>query len=101
MKQKKSVVKVSCPTVFVALKALAEEGYIFVNKVYEVHLTERGRRIAEETCERHNAFCQLLVGPGVDEKTAAKDTCRMEHDVSRESYEALKNLAAEKNGGGQ
>lgn len=93
--------KVSRPTVSVALKALAEEGYIFVGKTYEVHLTERGRRIAEETYERHNTFRQLLVGLGVDEKTAAKDACRMEHDVSRESYEALKNLAAEKNGGGR
>lgn len=93
--------KVSRPTVSVALKALAEEGYIFVDKTYEVHLTERGRRIAEETYERHNTFRQLLVGLGVDEKTAAKDACRMEHDVSRESYEAFKNLAAEKNGGGR
>lgn len=93
--------KVSRPTVSVALKALAEEGYIYVDKTYEVHLTERGRRIAEETYERHNTFRQLLVGLGVDEKTAAKDACRMEHDVSRESYEALKTLAAEKNGGRQ
>lgn len=91
--------KVSRPTVSVALKALAEEGYIFVNEIHEVHLTERGRRIAEEIYERHNTFRQLLTGLGVDEKTAAKDACQMEHAVSRESYEALKNLAAEKNGG--
>lgn len=90
--------KVSRLTVSVALKALAEEGYIFVDEAHEVHLTEKGCRIAKETYERHNTFRQLLVGLGVDEKTAAKDACRMEHDVSRESYEALKSLAAEKNG---
>lgn len=82
--------KVSRPTVSVALKALAEEGYIFVDETYEVHLTERGRRIAEETYERHNTFRRLLTGLGVDEKTAAADACQMEHAVSRESYEALK-----------
>ena len=91
--------KVSRPTVSVALKALAEEGYVFVDEAYEVHLTERGRRIAEETYERHNTFRQLLTGLGVDERTAAKDACEMEHAVSRESYEALKGLAAEKKGG--
>ncbi len=87
--------KVSRPTVSVALKALAEEEYIFVDETHEVHLTERGQQIAEETYERHNTFRQLLTGLGVDEKTAAADACQMEHAVSRESYEALKKLAAE------
>ena len=81
------------PTVSVALKALAEEGYIFVDEAHDVHLTERGRRIAEETYERHNTFRQLLTGFGVDKKTAARDACQMEHTVSRKSYEALKMLA--------
>lgn len=84
--------KVSRPTVSVALKTLAEEGYIFVDDSYEVHLTESGRRIAEETYERHKMFQQLLTGLGVDEKTAAEDACQMEHAVSRESFEALKSL---------
>lgn len=87
--------KVSRPTVSVALKALAEEGYISVDGTHEVHLTERGLRIAEETYERHNTFRQLLTGLGVDEKTAAADACQMEHAVSRGSYEALKNMTAE------
>lgn len=90
---------VSRPTVSVALKGLAEEGYIFVDDAHEVHLTERGRKIAEETYERHDMFRRLLTGLGVDEKTAAADACQMEHAVSRKSYEALKTLAAEKNGG--
>lgn len=87
---------VSRPTVSVALKELAEEGYIFVDSAHEVHLTERGREIAEETYERHDIFRRLLTGLGVDEKTATADTCQMEPAVSRKSYEALKTLSAEK-----
>lgn len=84
--------RVSRPTVSASLKALAEEGYIFVDDAYEIHLTERGRRIAEDTYERNRILRQLLTGLGVDEKTAAADACEMEHAVSRESYEALKTL---------
>ena len=84
--------KVSRPTVSVALKALAEEGYIFVDDAYEVHLTVKGRRVAEDTYERHDTFRRLLIGLGVDEITAAADACEMEHAVSQTSYEALKML---------
>ena len=84
--------KVSRPTVSVALKALAEEGYIFVDDAYEVHLTVKGRRVAEDTYERHDTFRRLLIGLGVDDKTAAADACEMEHAVSQTSYEALKML---------
>ena len=90
--------KVSRPTVSVALKALAEEGYIFVDDAYEVHLTVKGRRIAEDTYERHDTFCQLLMSLGVDEKTAAADACEMEHAVSQASYEALKVLTVKAKG---
>ena len=89
---------VSRPTVSVALKALAREGYIFVDDMHEVHLTEIGRQIAEETYERHNTFQQLLIKLGVDEKTAAADACEMEHAVSPESYAALKMLAEKESG---
>ena len=84
--------KVSRPTVSVALKALAEEGYIFVDDAYEVHLTVKGRRVAEDTYERHDTFRRLLTVLGVDDKTAAADACEMEHAVSQASYEALKML---------
>ena len=84
--------KVSRPTVSVALKALAEEGYIFVDDAYEVHLTVKGRRVTEDTYERHDTFRRLLTGLGVDDKTAAADACEMEHAVSQASYEALTML---------
>ena len=90
--------KVSRPTVSIALKALAEEGYIFVDDAYEVHLTVKGRRIAEDTYERHDTFRQLLMSLGVDEKTAAADACEMEHAVSQASYEALKVLTVKAKG---
>lgn len=85
---------VSRPTVSVTLKALGEEGYVFVDEMHHVHLTKSGRRIAMETYERHNTFRMLLMRLGVDEKTAAADACQMEHAVSRKSYEAIRNLAA-------
>lgn len=91
---------VSRPTVSVALKALAEEGYVFVDDTHKVHLTKKGRRVAEDTYERHRTFCRLLTRLGVDEKTAAADACEMEHAVSQESYEALKALAMEKGAAG-
>ena len=90
--------KVSRPTVSIALKALAEEGYIFVDDAYEVHLTVKGRRIAEDIYERHDTFRHLLMSLGVDEKTAAADACEMEHAVSQASYEALKVLAEKAKG---
>jgi len=89
---------VSRPTVSVALKDLAGEGYVFVDGAHEVHLTEKGRRIAEDTYERHSTFCRLLTGLWGDEKTAAADACEMEHAVSPESYTALKALAGKEKG---
>lgn len=85
--------RVSRPTVSVALKALAEEGDIFVDDTHEINLTVKERQVAEDPYERDNTFRPLLMGLGVDEKTAAADACEMEHAVSRESYEALKVLA--------
>lgn len=90
---------VSRPTVCVSLKALAEEGYILMDDAREVHLTEEGMRIAKEIYERHNTLRRLLTGLGVDEKTATSDACEMEHAVSAESYQALKTLVPEGNGG--
>ena len=90
---------VSRPTVCVSLKALEEEGYILMDDTREVHLTEKGMRIAEQIYERHNMLCRLLTKLGVDEKTAASDACEMEHAVSNESYQALKALVAEDSGG--
>ncbi|HJD22829.1 MAG TPA: metal-dependent transcriptional regulator [Firmicutes bacterium] len=84
---------VSRATVSISLKGLEEEGYLFVDEAHGIHLTEKGRRIAEETYERYRTFQELLEGLGVDKRTAGRDACRMEHAVSPESFQALKGLA--------
>ena len=83
--------KVSRPTVSVAVKELAREGYLFVDDMFEIHLTESGRKIAEETHERYNTLFCFLTDIGVNPKTASEDACEMEHAISKESYEALKS----------
>lgn len=85
--------RVSRPTVSISLKELEQEGYLFLDEAHEVHLTDQGRHIAEATYERHQTFQAMLENLGVDRKTAAADACLMEHAVSTESYQALKELA--------
>lgn len=87
---------VSKPTVSVSLKALEREGYLTRDENHAVCLTEAGLKIAKATYERHQTFRTLLENLGVDGKTAAADACLMEHAVSPESYEALKELMERK-----
>lgn len=87
---------VSKPTVSVSLKALEREGYLTRDENHAVCLTEAGLKIAKATYERHQTFRTLLEDLGVDGKTAAADACQMEHAVSMESYEALKELMERK-----
>ena len=55
-----------------------------------ITLTESGLEIAERVFERHRLISQLLMALGVDEETAKEDACRVEHDLSVESFEAIK-----------
>ena len=84
---------VSKPTGSVSLKGLEKEGYLFLDDDHEVHLTRLGQKVAQATYGRHQTFQTLLENLGVDGKTAAADACRMEHAVSPESYQALKEFA--------
>ena len=77
-------------SVSVAMKNLRENGYICVNENNEITLTESGRKIAETIYERHTLLSNWLVALGVDPKTAAEDACRMEHVISKESFDAIK-----------
>lgn len=83
---------ISRPTVSVTLKAMEKEGYLTTDEAHVIHLTEQGKAVAQEIYERHVTFQQLLTELGVDSRTAAEDACEMEHAVSPESYEALKQL---------
>lgn len=85
--------KVSRPTVTVIVKRLIEEGYAIKNAEHKIFLTEKGEKLAGETLNRNRLFRYILTQLGVDEKTASKDACEMEHAVSAESYEALKRFA--------
>lgn len=77
-------------SVSIAMKNLREKEYITVSDSGYIHLTDAGREIAEMIYERHELFTKWLVNLGVDEKIAAEDACKMEHVISRESFEAIK-----------
>lgn len=81
------------PSVSVAMKNLRNEGYIEVDDKGSLYLTEKGSTIAEKTYERHVTIKNLLIQLGVDPQTAAKDACRMEHAISDESFNAIKEHA--------
>ncbi|MBQ9929038.1 MAG: metal-dependent transcriptional regulator [Lachnospiraceae bacterium] len=77
-------------SVSVAMKNLREKEHITVTKEGFIYLTESGREIAEMIFERHELLTGWLVSLGVDKKTAADDACRIEHVISKESFEAIK-----------
>ena len=78
------------PSVSVAMKNLREKNHITVTKEGFIYLTSSGREIAEMIYERHQFLTKWLISLGVDEKIAAQDACRIEHDISKESFEAIK-----------
>ena len=80
----------SKPSVSVAMNKLKNAGYIIINENDEISLTEKGLIIAEKTLEKHTILTKIFVSLGVDEKIAREDACRMEHDISDETWEAIK-----------
>lgn len=80
----------SKPSVSVAMKNLRTNGYIEVSSEGHITLTESGLQIAQTVYERHSLITKFLVYLGVDPETAKEDACMMEHDISTESFEALK-----------
>ena len=86
----------SKPSVSIAMKKLLEEGLITIENGHEIELTEEGRKIAEQIYERHVLISRILIKIGVDETTAVKEACRIEHVISQDSFEKMK--AAVKDG---
>ena len=80
----------SKPSVSVAMNKLKEQGYIEINDKGEITLTPSGLAIAEKTLEKHTILTEMLVYLGVDEETAREDACKMEHDISDKTWEAIK-----------
>ena len=87
----------SKPSVSVAMKKLRENGYIIMDRSGYIRLEPSGRAIAEEMYERHKLMTRWLINLGVDETVAAKDACRIEHVLSRESFAAIKKHAHDHN----
>ena len=81
----------SKPSVSVAMKNFRESGHITVDENGYISLTDKGFAIARKVYERHTMFTDWLVSLGVSEKVAAEDACRLEHVISEESFEAIKN----------
>ena len=80
----------SKPSVSRAVGLLKQGGYLVVEDTGNLLLTESGREIGEKIYARHQLLTRLLVGLGVDEKTAAEDACKMEHAISDATFEALR-----------
>jgi Mn-dependent DtxR family transcriptional regulator len=78
-------------SVSVAMKHLRESNHITVTKEGFIYLTEAGKEIAEMIYERHELLSSWLVRLGVDKNTATEDACRIEHVISKESFQAIKN----------
>ena len=83
----------SKPSVSRAVGLLKDGGYITVNKDGFLSLTDAGREVAERMYERHITLTELLVFLGVNRETATEDACKIEHVISEESFNAIKNHA--------
>ena len=81
----------SKPSISHAVGVLRDGGFLTVDKDGFLHLTDIGREIAEKIYERHRFFTEQLVAAGVDQETAEQDACRIEHAISEESFQKLKD----------
>lgn len=80
------------PSVSVAMKNFREEGYIVTDADGGISLTDKGMEIAERIYERHDLIARALILIGVDEQTAYEDSCKIEHDISQQTFEKLKEF---------
>lgn len=86
----------SKPSVSRAIGLLKSGGYVVANAEGHLTLTDSGREIADKIFERHQLLTRFLVYLGVDEATAAEDACKIEHDISSQSFEAIKRHATQR-----
>ena len=81
---------VSKPSVSHAMKLLREDGYIAMDRYGTITLLDKGAEIANNIYERHRVLSQMLESMGVSKETALADACKMEHDISQETFEKIK-----------
>lgn len=77
-------------SVSIAMKKLRENGYIKMEKTGEITLLAPGKKIAKKTYERHRLLTDFFISIGVNEETAEEDACKVEHDLSEETFKKLK-----------
>ncbi|MCQ2398975.1 MAG: metal-dependent transcriptional regulator [Clostridia bacterium] len=85
----------SKPSVSRAVGLLKTGGYLNVEENGGLILTDSGREVAQKIYERHTTLSSLLKSLGVDDKTATDDACKIEHDISDVTFEAIKNYLKE------
>ena len=83
----------SKPSVSVAMKKLRESGYIEMDKEGFISLRPAGEEIARRIYERHKLLTQFFIRLGVSPKVAAADACKIEHDLSEETFQKIKEHA--------
>lgn len=84
----------SKPSISRAMSLLRENGYITMDKEGLIDLTDAGMEIASRIYERHRLLSKWLVALGVSPETASEDACRIEHDVSDETFQKIKEHIA-------
>ena len=80
----------SRPSVSRAVGLLKGDGYLVVDQDGFLTLTDAGKEIAQKIYERHTVLTAALVALGVDKDTAAEDACKIEHDISDQTFRAIK-----------
>jgi len=83
----------SKPSISIAVKNMKSKDYIAVSDEGYITLTETGKALAERVYERHKFFRKWLISLGVDEETANEDACRIEHVITKETFEAIRRSA--------
>ena len=89
--------KVTKPSVCHAVATLRDGGFLTMDSDYFLHLTDVGREVAEQIYEKHRFFTDRLIKAGVDPVTAEKVACLMEHVISQDSFERLRDAYKTKN----
>ena len=82
----------SKPSVSVAMKNLREKGFITIDEAGHILLTDSGKKQAEDVLEKHTILTNWLVSLGIDKAIAQEDACRMEHVISDETLEAIREF---------
>ena len=85
--------EVTKPSVCHAVATLRDGGFLTMDSDYFLHLTDVGRKVAEQIHEKHRFFTERLIEAGVDPETAERDACRIEHVISDERFRRLKAVA--------